>query len=349
MNDTLWPALMAAREAIAKLDGLGKLMPSYSLVLTPLQSREALRSSSMEGTYATPEQLLLYQAEPREPRSATDPANAWREVHNYGMALKTGQELLDSGYPLSTHLIRTLHRVLMSGVRGADKRPGEFRQSQVIVGSGGRYIPPPAHLLPDCLDAFETSLDSPNDIDALIWAFMVHYQFEAIHPFLDGNGRVGRLLLCLQIYKTLELSKPWLYLSPYFERHKDEYIDLLFRVSTHGDWYSWIAFCLEGARAQALDSIYRFEKLVALREEFFGSVQKLPNASARLYQIVDTLFERPVITVPSVAAQQNVTYPTAKSDIKKLIRCGILQTASNTRPHYFFAPRILDIAYADNP
>ena len=226
---------MEAREAIARLDGVGRHMPNHNLLLRPLQQREALRSSSMEGTYATPEELLLYQAEPREPRSSDDRVNAWREVFNYGQALTAGKEILDEGYPLSLQLIRTLHAELLRGVRGEEKAPGEFRQRQVQVGAGGRFIPPPAHYLPECLEALEQSLAAQTGIDPLIRAFMVHYQFEAIHPFNDGNGRVGRLLLSLHIYRSMELGSPWLYLSPFFERHKDDYIDSLFRVSAHND------------------------------------------------------------------------------------------------------------------
>lgn len=347
MDNSLWPALMAAREAIAKLDGLGQLMPAHNLVLTPLQRREALRSSSMEGTYATPEQLLLYQADPREPRSSTDPANAWREVNNYGIALQAGQDLLDEGYPISGHVTRTLHKALLDGVRGDDRKPGEFRKAQVIVGAGGRYIPPPPHQLGDCLDAFERAVRTNNDIDPLIRAFQTHYQFEAIHPFLDGNGRVGRLLLSLQIYKTMGLSKPWLYMSAFLERHKDEYIDLLFRVSTHGDWTRWLAFCLEGARVQALDSIDRFEKLVALRKEYYDSVQKVTGASVRVLQTIDRLFETPAVTIPGVASKSEVTYPTAKADVQLLTKLKILEASGFRRPRFFFAPQIIDVAFKD--
>lgn len=339
---------MAAREAIAHLDGIGKHLPNYALLLRPLQQREALRSSSMEGTYATPEELLLYQAEPRDPKSPTDRENDWREVYNYGTALQQGRDHLDGGLPLSLQLVRAMHASLLSGVRGDDKDPGQFRQRQVQVGAGGRFIPPPAHQLQDCLSAFERSLTEPSTIDPLIWAFMVHYQFETIHPFYDGNGRIGRLLLSLQIYQSLKLSNPWLYLSAYFERHKDEYIDGLFRVSTHNDWNRWILFCLQGATEQARDAISRSERLVALREKYRQKVAA-SGASARLATIIDCLFERPLVTILQLKSLTNVTYPTAKSDAGRLVRLGVLRPGpAGLRPAYFSAPEIMAAAF-DEP
>lgn len=348
MPADLWQHLMDAREAIARLDGTGRHMPNHALLLRPLQQREALRSSSMEGTYATPEELLLYQAEPREPKSGNDPVNAWREVYNYGLALRAGQQLLDDGYPSSLQLIRTLHSELLRDVRGDDKSPGEFRKGQVIVGASGRYIPPPPHQLQGCLDDFERSLrEPPADIDPLLWAFMVHYQFETIHPFNDGNGRVGRLLLSLQIYKGLDLACPWLYLSAFFERHKDEYIDYMFRVSTHGDWGRWLSFCLLGAQEQANDAMERLDQLVALKERYHQEIGQ-SGANARIYPLLDELFETPIITIPSVVELLQVTYPTAKADIERLVTAGILrQGREDVRPMYFYSPEIMDIAYRE--
>jgi Fic family protein len=216
----LWPLLMQAREALARLDGAGRHLTNPQLLLVPLQQREALRSSSMEGTYATPEELLLYQMDPRDPTSREDEVNAWREVFNYGKALQLGVNLLNDGLPISLRLIRDIHRTLLSGVRGQEKRPGEFRDYQVQVGVGARFVPPPAQHLPDCLDAFEKWHHADSGTDPVIRACMAHYQFEAIHPFRDGNGRVGRLLLALTITQWMRLGSPWLYLSPFFDRHR---------------------------------------------------------------------------------------------------------------------------------
>jgi len=341
----LWPQLANAREAIGRLDGIGRHMPNHALLLRPLQQREALRSSSMEGTYATPVELLLYEAEPKEPKSSRDPVNAWREVFNYGRALDLGQRLLDTGYPLSLQLVRMLHAELLNGVRGGDKLPGDFRSSQVHIGVGARFVPPPAHYLPECLEAFEKDLNVTTNIDTLVRAFMAHYQFETIHPFNDGNGRVGRLLLSLQIYHAMNLSAPWLYMSPYFERYKDEYIDLLFRVSTHNDWESWIAFCIKGAETQANDAIRRFDGLVALQRQYHEKVEGRARAG-RLHPIIDYMFEWPVITIPQLMKRLKVTYPTAKSDVGHLTDLGILKPGRvDVRPKYFYAQEIMKMIY----
>lgn len=345
MDPGLWPTLSAAREAIAKLDGVGRHMPNHSLLLRPLQQKEALRSSSMEGTFATPEELLLYQAEPREPKSKADPANAWREVSNYGAALRTGQQMLDAGTPISLHLIRALHEELMRGVRGQEKEPGAFRGGQVIVGAGARFVPPPPQNLQGSLSDFQTSLNEEATVDSLVWAFMVHYQFETIHPFNDGNGRVGRLLLSLQIYKALGLVQPWLYMSAFFERHKDEYIDRLFSVSARSDWGGWLEFCLLGVREEAENAIKTLDRLVALKDKYHEMANQT-GISARLHSVIEGLFEAPMVNIPDLARHLSVTYPTAKSDIERLIQLGVVQEAAGeVNPKYFYAPEIFNVAY----
>jgi Fic family protein len=342
----MWPHLMAARESLARLDGVGRHLTNPQLLLVPLQQREALRSSSMEGTYATPEELLLYQMDQRDPSSDADQANDWREVLNYGRALQLGVNLLQEGLPISLRLVREMHRTLLSGVRGQDKRPGEFRDCQVHVGVGARFVPPPPNQLMACLDSFEKYHHADSTVDPLIRAFMAHYQFETIHPFRDGNGRVGRLLLSLTVAHWLGLGSPWLYMSAFFERHKDEYIDRLFMVSADGQWAPWITFCLQGVVEQANDTIRRIDQLVALREDFANRVA-LSGGSARLHGIVEGLFVSPVVTIPGVAASAEVTYPTAKSDIARLVDLGILKEGADKTPKYFFSPRIYDVAYGD--
>lgn len=348
MPRTLWPLLMQARESLARLDGIGRHMSNHQLLLVPLQQREALRSSSMEGTYATPKELLLYQIEPREPSSDSDRANAWREVFNYGKALQLGMNLLDDGLPLSLRLVREMHSALLNGVRGQERRPGEFRDCQVAIGAGQRFMPPPALQVPKCLDAFEKYHHEESDIDPLIRAFMAHYQFETIHPFRDGNGRVGRLLLSLTIYTWLQHSSPWLYMSPYFERHKDEYIDRLFTVSSNGEWERWITFCLEGVVEQSQDAIDRLDKLVALRARFTAQVGE-SGGNARLQTLIEKLFESPLLTVPQARSVTNVTYPTARADMDRLVALSILlEGPEDAYPKYFFSPEILNIAYQEH-
>ncbi|SHL26035.1 Fic family protein [Halomonas caseinilytica] len=348
MPTRLWPLLAEAKEAIARLDGMGRYMPNPELLLRPLQNREALRSSSMEGTYATPEELLLYDASPVEPSSDKDRANEWREVWNYGRALLAGKAILDAGYPLSLALLRTMHEELLSGVRGQDKSPGEFRKGLVQIGHDARFVPPPDISLSDCLQDFDDSLKKKTSYDCLIKAFMMHYQFETIHPFKDGNGRVGRLLLSLQMYKELDLANPWVYMSAFFEKYKDEYIEYLYNVSTKGDWETWLAFCLRGVKEQANDSLSRVDLLVGLKEEYQEKIHSQSQASARLVQISSDLFENPVVTIPAIARRYDVSFPTAKSDVNRLVKLEILKKhPESQKPQIFFADGIMRAAYGE--
>ncbi len=340
----LWPKLLEARTALARLDGVGLHLPNPQLLLRPLQNREALRSSSLEGTYTEPEEQILFQINPQYPTSATDPINAKREVYNYGEALR----LHNVHYlPLSQRLIRELHRVLLDGVRGADKQPGEFRKFQNQIGRPARFVPPPPNFLGNCLDEFERYLHKDSLFDPLVNAFLVHYQFEAIHPFQDGNGRVGRLLLAILIQEWCALSNQWLYMSAYFDANKDEYIDRLFQVSTHGDWEGWIEFCLTGVVVQAKDTENRCKKLIDLSRSFRNRIQTIHGGSTRLYAIAEGLFVTPIVQIPFVEEQYHVTYPTAKSDIEKLVAVWILEEVTNTKQKTYYSPDIFSVTYSD--
>lgn len=343
----LWPLLLSAHKELARLDGVGKHMPNHELLLRPLQQREAIRSSSLEGTYATPKELLLFQMDPREPKSTTDPANAWKEVANYASALKLGQDLLKE-LPISLRFIRQIHEKLLTGVRGHQRDPGNFRRSQVHIGSDRRFVPPPFVEINRCLDELEKYIHKKTDIDPLLFCFMVHYQFETIHPFLDGNGRVGRLLLALMIFEACGLTTPWLYLSAYFDRYKDEYINHLFNISANGDWETWFAYCLRGTLAQASDAIRRLDSLLDLKSNYQQSIVDGGGSSIRLTRTIEKLFEFPLINVPNLAREHSITYPTAKADIDFLISIGILsEMETNRRPKAYVAMEVLKIAYSE--
>jgi Fic family protein len=252
--------------------------------------------------------------------------------------------LLDT-LPLSLRLIREMHRELLTGVRGRDRAPGEFRRTQVQIGSDRRYVPPPAQELMSCLDDFEKFLNEADGIDPLIRSYLAHYQFEAIHPFIDGNGRVGRALLSLCVYNWSGLSHPWLYVSPFFDRHKDEYIDSLFAVSTDGSWNRWLGLCLRATIDVCRDAIRRCDQLVKLRAEYHAKADK---HSGRMHALIDQLFSNPFVRVTDVRSRLDVTYPTAKSDIDKLIELEILIPLNNARPKTFFCPAIFDAAYQED-
>lgn len=348
MPNHLWPLLSEAKAELARLDGVGRHMPNYELLLRPLQQREALKSSSLEGTYATPEQLLLFEIEPREPKSSKDPVNSWKEVSNYSAALRKGQNLL-SDLPISLRLIKELHIELLKGVRGDNKNPGNFRKNQVHIGSDRRFIPPTPTELMGCLNDLELYIHKEKHIDPLIAAFMVHYQFETIHPFMDGNGRVGRLLLSLMIFQYCGLKSPWLYLSAFFEKYKDEYIQNLFDVSSKGNWDKWLSFCLRATIYQAKDAIKRCDQLLSLKEEYSNIITN-ENENVRLNKLIEMLFEYPVFTIPQVTKWLNVTYPTARNDVIKLIKLKLIVKSEITHGQstFYLAPKILNIAYTEH-
>jgi Fic family protein len=341
--ERLWPLLLEARESLALLEGVGRTLPDSSLLLRPLQSREAIQSSRLEGTYATPRELLLFEIEPKQPTSEQDPANDWREVYNYQKSLEFGTT---SELPHSLRLIRELHRILMTGVRGREHAPGEFRRVQVAIGPSFRFVPPPPQYLSECLDSFEKHLHAESVLDPLVDCFLAHYQFETIHPFRDGNGRVGRLLLAMMIQQHCKLTKPWLYLSEFFEKNRDDYRERLFNVSAKAAWTEWVEFCLQGTSEQAKATIQRCENLRIIKDDYMQRLTAT-GGSVRLNKIVEDLFYSPIIELAHLPERLGVTYPTAKSDAERLVEVGILAELPDTTVRTFYAPEIYRIAYGD--
>ena len=345
----LWPLLADAKQKVGILEGLGRSLPNPGILLRPLRTREAVLSSRLEGTYVTPRELLLFELEggPDAPDPAeTERRNDQREVSNYARALHYG---MTNDRPLSKFFVRQMHDLLMSGVRGQDRNPGRFRSIQAIIGRNRRdrrFVPPPPDRLAECLDAFDEYLGrSQRSFDPLVDAFLTHYQFEAIHPFEDGNGRVGRLLLAVSFPRWGCLTKPWLYMSPFFEAHREAYVDGLFGVSSRGDWAGWIELCLRGVADVADDTLRRCERLLALREEFSRRVKE-SGGSARLWDVAERLFESPFVRITNLAEQLGVAYSTAKLDCGKLVEAGILADLPSARPKTFYSPEVFDLAYA---
>lgn len=326
---------------LGRLDGATTSLPDPGILLRPLENREALRSSSLEGTYATPRELLLFELPDNAPETASrEHVNAWREVNNYRNALQqsSGDSVIDA--PL--HLIRQLHQTLMRDVRGSDRTPGAFRTDQVFIGSEHRFTPPPPEHVMLCLEGLESFIKNPNpEIHPLVRAFLAHYQFETIHPFGDGNGRVGRLLMTIMIRELCGHRRPWLYLSAFFDQFKDEYIDRLFTVSTSNAWDQWVDFCLRATIAQARDTFDRCTKLLALREEYRRTVAAKP----RLSRIVDMLFENPIMRTTSLATTLKITYPTAQRDVEQLVNYEIIRELGTVYPKTHYAPRIYGITF----
>lgn len=340
------PLWVQAREMVGELRGIGKTLPDHGLLSRPLRQREALRSSSLEGTYATPAELLAYERDPREPDSKGDPANSWREVHNYQRALEFGQTLVADGYPFSEWLVRQLHKTLLGGVRGDDKSPGEIRQVQVHIGAGNRFTPPPQEHLAALMGQLEREIQLETPIDPLIRTFMVHYQFETIHPFRDGNGRVGRLLMALMIYRCCGFDMPWLYLSEFFEKHKDEYIDGLYAVSAQNDWDNWIRLCLLATIEVGKSTIARVKQLLAIKQNYEEIIKGM-HGRDRLVHIVPKLFSSPMLQYSDLQTELGISYPTARNDIDAMLAAGMLTDLGGS-PRTFYATDIFRVAYLDS-
>jgi Fic family protein len=338
----LWPLLAEAKQQLGILEGTGRNLPNPGILLRPLEDREAIRSSRLEGTYVTQTELLLFEMQPKESQSEEDQINAQREVFNYRRALHQGS---NSDLPLSLRFIRELHRTLLTGVRGRDRTPGEFRRTQVAIGSEYRFVPPPPEILMDCLDPLEKYVHVHNaNYDPLVDCFLVHYQFESIHPFNDGNGRVGRLLLSFMLKQYCDLSKPWLYMSEYFEKNREEYIEKLFNVSALADWEGWIEFCLRGTLTQTKETINRCDQLLKVREQFMQRLGSVGGAF-RLHKIVEDIFNSPFVRIADLPEKLDISYPTAKADIDRLVEAGILSELENVTPKTFYAPEVFNVAY----
>lgn len=315
--------LSQADAALSELSGIGRYLPNPNLLIAPYVRREAVASSRIEGTQADLSDLLMDEIEP----ARTPPESDVREIRNYIAALDHGLRQLKK-LPLSGRLVRDLHRVLMKGVRGQEKNPGEFRRSQNWIGAPGStlstatYVPPPPDPeMHECLKQWENFLHRRAEMPELVQCALIHEHFEAIHPFVDGNGRVGRLLITLFLIERGRLSKPLLYLSSYIERNRSAYYELLQRIRTHGDWPSWLRYFLTAVRDTARSAIDQSHSLVELREKLRKKLAKQHRALA----LVDELFLNPYTTVARAAKRMDVSDPTARKAIKELERAGMLE------------------------
>lgn len=336
-------ALSSADRNLGLLAGAGEWLPNPHLLIRPFLRREAVLSSRIEGTQASVADLVLFEASPR----ASDAPDV-REVANYVRALEFGVRE-DRALPISLRLIREIHGELMAGVRGTHLTPGEFRSSQNWIGPPGctlneaSFVPPPPEEMRDALDAFEKYLHRPSDLPPLIRLAVVHYQFEAIHPFLDGNGRVGRLLVSLLLHEWKLLPQPLLYLSAFFERRRGDYYQLLLGVSLTGNWEDWIAYFLTGVAEQSADVIERARRLFSLRETYRAALHSA-RSSALPLKLVDYLFEQPAITVAQARELLDVSPRAARMNVAKLEEAGIvMEFTKRARNRIYVAPAILDL------
>lgn len=324
-------ALSEADQAISELAGIARTLPNPHLLIGPFMRREAVLSSKIEGTQASFSDLLFFEAAHAQEGDVSDV----REVANYVEALEHGLGRLQE-LPISLRLMREMHAKLLNGVRGQEKMPGEFRRSQNWIGPPGctlmdaTYVPPPVEEMKEALNLFEKYLHAPTELPALIRMALIHYQFEAIHPFLDGNGRIGRLLITLLLCAEGILSQPILYLSAFFERRRDDYYRLLLSVSQRGAWEEWVSFFLRAVVVQARDAIRRSDKLLHLWQGYRKEIQAV-RGSALLLQIVDSLFAYPAITNPRTSRRLSITPRAAQTNIDKLVTAGILKEVTGRR------------------
>ncbi|MDF2759423.1 MAG: Fic family protein [Thermomicrobiales bacterium] len=337
--------LADAERALGELKGVGQRLPNPHLLISPFLRREAVLSSRIEGTAAGLQQLLVFESAP-----TTDPEQAdVREVANYVSALELGFSLLDK-LPISLRLIREVHKQLMEGVRGQEQRPGEFRRIPNLIGHRGatpetaRFVPPPVKEMHEALEELERFIgERRSNLPFLVQLALVHYQFEAIHPFMDGNGRLGRLLIALQLREREYLSQPLLYLSAYFEQHSDAYRNHLLFVSRAGAWNAWIDFFLRGVADQAHDTAQRSYRLLDLLEQY-QSWALSASRTGNLAKLVELLFERPVISFANAEKWLGVTQPGASRLVQQMVDRGILtEVTGRQRNRRFAALEILEI------
>jgi Fic family protein len=340
--------LASAAAALGELKGAARRLQNPNMLIEPLQRREALTSSAMEGTITTLGDLVLEEA--ADNAQSNDDT---KETFNYVRAITIACHTLPT-LSVSHRLIKEAHRTLLRGLspaRGAGKRPGEYKIHQNAVGKRGetvhsaRYVPPPPQQSQACMDELEKYINRANDNgpERLIDIALAHYQFEAIHPFDDGNGRIGRMLITLIAMQSGLLDLPLLHMSAQLEHDKDEYIDRLYSVSTHGLWERWIKYFLHAMESSCRDATKLVDRILSLQSELRNRAAE-SSRNPRLLMIIDALFTRTWTTTPQVQQLCNVTFPTAQSDLQILVRSGILREIPGRRPKFYYSPELLSLS-----
>ena len=345
-SNKLLSRLAAAERSIARLEEVGRAFPVPHIVARPFVRKEAVLSSQIEGTRTTFQELLTFEA---QQLSLFGDSEDKQEVQNYVRALDYGLERLFS-LPVSVRLFREIHGVLMKGVRGETMTPGDVRKTQNWIGRPGatlekaRYVPPPVDEMNVCLSELEKFIHKESDLPPLIKVGLIHYQFEAIHPFLDGNGRIGRLLITFLLIIWELLSQPLLYLSIFIEKNRTEYYDRLLAVTQKGDWEGWLLFFLDGVHEQAEDAVERIQALQSLRLEYQELFSK-DRSRKNLVAMVDYFISTPISSITQAQEAVNLgSFTTIQRYIRKLEALGILQEATGkARDRIYRADEILRI------
>ena len=321
--------------ALGRLDSLPTLLPDYRVLLYSYIRKEAELSSQIEGTQSSLSDLLMFEIEEAPGAPLEDVA----EVSRYVSALEHGLERLRGGFPLSNRLIREIHFTLLEHGRGSDKLPGEFRRSQNWIGGtrpGNAYfVPPPPHAVLDCMADLERFLHRP-DIPTIIKAGLAHVQFETIHPFLDGNGRAGRLLITFMLCNAGVLREPLLYLSLYFKERRQEYYARLSDVRLSGDWEAWMDFFLEGVRETAEGAFKAAQRILGLFEADRALIQKIGRAAGSALRVHQALKERPLDSISGVSARSGLSFPAVSSALERLVELGVAREITGAARNRIF-------------
>ena len=335
LNEETIELLATANRLIGKLDGISDSIPNVDLFISMYVRKEALLSSQIEGTQATLDDILDPHAEENTNQNVAD-------VINYIKASQYGINRL-SELPLCNRFLREIHQILMSGVRGMEKNPGEFRRSQNWIGPAGstlknaRFIPPNVEDMENAMAELEQFINHDDMLDPLIKAALIHYQFETIHPFLDGNGRIGRLLIILFLLEKKILSHEVLYISYFLKRNRTEYYDRLMEVRIKGNFEQWVQFFLQAILESALDAIETIEALNQLHERNVKSLPSSGRATKTVERVFDYIESRPIIDIRKTSDELDLSFNTIASAVKKLVEAGILQPVNQVKKGRIFA------------
>ncbi len=330
--------LSQADLALGRLDGSIQTLPDPDLFVLMYVRKEAVLSSQIEGTQSSLQDVLAAEASMRSPKQPRDVG----EVINYVTAMNYGLDRLET-LPISVRLIREIHTRLLHGVRGSQTQPGELRTRQNWIGPAGctlneaTFVPPPHHEVPNALGALETFIHNPSELPVLVQVGLIHAQFETIHPFLDGNGRVGRLLITFLLCERGILEQPVLYLSHFFRQHRSDYYDRLQAVRDGGDWEGWLAFFLRGVAEVSAVAVDTVRRVLTLREEHRTLVtEQLGRAAANGHRVLDYLYRRPLVSVASVQAITGTAYSSANDLVARLVRIGVLEEVTGNQRNRVF-------------
>ncbi|HPR53372.1 MAG TPA: Fic family protein [Deltaproteobacteria bacterium] len=338
IDDSLQEAMEHALLALGRLDSISTLLPDIDLFLYMYVRKEAVLSSQIEGTQSSLSDLLAHE----NAYSLGIPVDDVTEVSNYVAAMNHGLSRIREGFPLSNRLIKEIHEVLLQSGRGNSKNPGEFRRSQNWIG-GSRpgnavYVPPPPDEVAICMSNLEKFLhDQPSRFPVLLKVALAHVQFETIHPFLDGNGRIGRLLITLLLCTEGVLSQPLLYLSLYFKTQRQEYYDLLQSVRTNGEWEAWIAFFLAGVTKTATQAVSTAQDLIAMFERDRKRIADLGKISGSALRVHHVLQQKPIVSVTSIAKVSGLSIPTINTVLKNLAGIGLIREITGQKRSRIFS------------